>query len=310
MEIVTYEEVDDDQMTELTLTCFNHPYSKQHVVDMIKADSRVPEWGGELYAKEDEKVLGTVGLLFPRLKTKSGVELTGGIRNVCTRPSASRKGVSTKLLNRAHEIMEEKGVRFSFLMTDKSNVAHNLYEKLGYRDILAYPAAYKKLKSDVENEEIELKEEEDPEYVRKTYLNSVEGLTGLVVREDEFWEMAEARGWPKNENVRIAYRNGEKIGYLMLQGGRSQVICEEIAVEEKKDLPTLLQAVESIYDKNYFVIKFVNQNYVNILKDYGFNYYEDRWGQVLVKSFQGKLQDHLDELGYEDTFHNGIYESF
>ncbi|MFW6038746.1 MAG: GNAT family N-acetyltransferase [Candidatus Saliniplasma sp.] len=310
MEIVTYEDVDDDQMTELTLTCFNHPYSKQHVIDMIEADQRVPRWGGELYAKEDEKVLGTVGLLFPKVKTKEGTETVGGIRNVCTRPSASRRGVSTKLLNRAHEMMEEKDVRFSFLMTDRSNVAHNLYEKFGYRDILAYPSAYKKIKSNGENEEIELKEEEDPEYIRKTYLKSVEGLTGLVVREKDFWEMANARGWPENKNVRIAYKDGKRIGYLMLKGGRDQVICEEIAVEDEKDLPILLKKVENNYDKEYFVIKFVNPNYVDILSNYGFNYYDDRWGVVMVKDFDKNPEETLELLGYEQTFYNSIYESF
>lgn len=308
MNIVHYDEVKDWQMTEMTLTCFNHPYSKEHIEDMISADSRLPDWGGELYAKEDDKVLGTVGMLYPHLKTKEGIEKVGGIRNVCTRPSAGRKGVSTKLFEEAHRRMKEKGVRYSFLMTDQYLVAYNLYKKLGYRNMMKYPAAYKKV-DDVESD-IEFKKERDPHYVRKTYKNSVKSLYGLVVRETDFMDMVDARGWPKNKNLKIAYEDGKRIGYALFSKSRDSMICNEIAVEDFNNLPKLVRALESRVKGEYMVFKFVNPHYVKPLKDMGYGYYDDRWSKIMVKDFQDDLENSLEKMGYPGKFHNGIYESY
>ncbi|MFW6040987.1 MAG: GNAT family N-acetyltransferase [Thermoplasmatota archaeon] len=181
MNIIHYDQVDDNEMSELTLTCFSHPYSKKHIEGMIKADSRVPEWGGELYAEKNGRLLGTVGILFPRAKKVDGsIEKVGGIRNVCSRPTASRKGVAKTLLVEAHKKLKKEEVRFSFLMTSKATVAHNLYKKLGYRDIFVYPEAFKKVEH--KKSEVEFKKEEDPNYIRELYMKSMKDLNGLVVR--------------------------------------------------------------------------------------------------------------------------------
>ncbi|KXA95881.1 hypothetical protein AKJ65_00060 [candidate division MSBL1 archaeon SCGC-AAA259E19] len=195
MKIVTHDKVDDHQRTELTLACFDYPYSREYIKETTEVDQRVPDWGGDLYAKEDEKVLGMLKVIFPRTRTKNGTEKVGGIGHVCTRPSSSRRGVATRLFEEAEKIMKKEGVRYSFLNTSESLVAHNLYTKLGYRDILAPPKAFKK----IENEEtkVEFEEVEDPDFIRTTYQKSIEGLTGLVVREEKFWEIAKVWGFPK-----------------------------------------------------------------------------------------------------------------
>lgn len=308
MKIVHYDEVEDWQMTEMTLTCFDHPYSKEHIEGMISADSRLPDWGGELYAKEDDKVLGTVGMLYPHLKTKEGIEKVGAIRNVCTRPSAGRKGVASKLFEEAHRRMMEKGVRYSFLMTDQYLVAYNLYKKLGYRDVMKCPTAYKKI-DDVESD-IEFKKERDPHYVRKTYKKSVKSLYGLVIRETDFMDMAEARGWPKNKNLKIAYEDGKRIGYALFSESRDSFVCDELAVENFNDLPKLIRALETRVEGEYMVFKFVNPHYGKPLKDMGYSYYDDRWSRVMVKDFEDDLENSLPKMGHPDRFHNGIYESY
>lgn len=307
MSILHYDEVTDDQMTELTLTCFNHPYSKEHVERMIQADERIPEWGGELYFEKGDTILGTLGLLYPRVRTKKGVEKAGGIRNVCTRPSASRRGVAKKLFSEAHDRMREEGVRWVFLMTSKSLVAYNLYRKLGYHDIHVYPAAYKQTE-EVESD-VELRDEADPGYIREVYMGSVEGLTGLVEREESFWDMAEARGWPENSDIKTVNRQDEKIGYVMVKESRNQLVCEELAAENS-DIKPILKELERGTDKEYLVLKYVNPNYVPMIKDYGFDHYQDRWSRIMVKDFQDDMGETSYLLGKGDTFHNGTYESY
>ena len=300
-----FDEVDESEMTELMLACFNHAYSKDHIKKMIRADRRMPKWGGELYAKEDDKVLGCVGILYPRARLSGETRKIGGIRNVCSRPSESRRGVIKKLMERAHEIMREK-VDFSFLMTSKSGVAYNLYQKLGYETIHVPPRAYRRVKD--QQSDIEFRDQVDPGYVHWVYMNSVKELSGLVVREENYWDMAEARGWPDNDEVKIAYKDGERIGYAMYDSSRNSLSVKEFAAE-KGNLGALLRGLESHSDKDYIVISYVNPSYRKLLEGAGYSWHEDLWYRVMFKD----MRDDSDEsIKAEDrkNFHTGIYETF
>ncbi|MBS3790418.1 MAG: GNAT family N-acetyltransferase [Candidatus Thermoplasmatota archaeon] len=304
MEIVNFDEVEDSDMIELNLACFNHTYSKDHIKKMIRSDKRMPDWGGELYAKEKGKILGCVGILFPRVKLSEETKKVGGIRNVCSRPSKSRRGVVKNLMERAHDTLRQE-VELSFLMTPKSNVAYNLYKKLGYETVHVPPKAYKK--AEEKETDIEFRDENDPEYVRSLYLESVKDLSGLVVREEDYWDMAEARGWPDNDNVKIAYRNGEKIGYSIYEFSRNSLSVKEFASEGNSKV--LLQGLESICDKEYIVLSYVNPNYRDFLLNAGYSWHQDLWYSIMVKDLKNGVSD---TMNIEDinNFHAGIYETF
>ncbi|KXA91470.1 hypothetical protein AKJ57_01185 [candidate division MSBL1 archaeon SCGC-AAA259A05] len=308
MKIVTHDEVGDHQRTELTLACFDYPYSGEIIKEITKVDPRVPNWGGDLYVKEGEKVLGMLKVLFPRARTKNGTEKVGGIGHVCTRPSASRRGVATRLFEEAERVMKEEGFRFSFLNTSKSLVAYNLYRKLGYRDILAPPKAYKKIEKG--ETRVEFKKVEGPDYIQSTYQKSVEGLTGLIAREDKFWNIAEVHGFPENENVKVAYEEGRKIGYVMYEKKKNWILCSEVAAKKKENVPQLLKALESKTNKKFVVLNFLNPNYTDLTKNCGFNYHGDMWKRVMVKDFEENFEETFDLFGQGETFHIGIYEYY
>ncbi|MBS3817845.1 MAG: GNAT family N-acetyltransferase [Candidatus Thermoplasmatota archaeon] len=306
MEIVHYDEVKDSDMTELTLACFQHAYSKRHLEEMIELDTRLPGWGGELYAVENGRVLAMVGLLYPKAETKEGPVTVGGIRNVCCRPSESKKGVTTELLKEAHDILREK-VRYSFLMTSDSLVASSLYKKFGYKDIHVPAKAYKKigkLDSDVRFEE-----EEDPEYIRSVYHNSVSSLTGLVKREEEYWDLAEVRGWPDNEEVKIAYKDGERIGYAMFNSSRNHLTVKEVGAEDGH-LSDILNGLESFSEKEMIVLTHVNPAYKEDIIEEGYNWTEDMWSRIKVKNLEDDPSNPLERFGAAETFHAGIYEYY
>ncbi len=307
MKILHYDEIDDAQLTEMMLACFDHVYSREHIKQMINADSRLPQWGGELFAVEDGKAVGSVGVFYPRAKKTSGEKINvGGIRNVCARPSESKRGIITELMKRAHEILAEK-VRFSFLMTSKSSVAYNLYRKLDYETVHVPPKAFKKCEN--RKTDIEFKNEEDPEYVRSVYMGSVEELTGLVLREKDFWGMAEARGWPENENLKIAYQNGERVGYAMMESSRNSLFVKEIGAEQD-ELFTLLKGLEGLCDKEQLVLSYVNPSYKDKILKTGFTWTDDLWYRVMIKDLEGETSDSLGSFGKGETFHTGVYEIY
>lgn len=308
MEILTYKDVEDWQMTEPCLACFGHPYSREYIEKRIETDCRIPDWGGDLFAKEGDEVLGFVGLLFPRAKTKEGIQRIGGIRNVCTRPSQARRGVAKKLFERAHKIMGEEGVRFSILCTSASLVAHNLYLKLGYRDIYTPHFAYKKTRD--ASSKICFRKEEDPGYVRSVYEKNVEGLHGLVIREEDFWESAEARGFPKNGHIRIAYEDNDRVGYASYNEEERYLTCNELGVETPTDLPKLLSGLEEETEREYVLLNNVNPNHKKILEGSGFRYSTDGWERIMVKDFDGRPEKTFELFGREESFHVGVYEDY
>ncbi len=307
MEIVDYREISDSELTELSLACFEHTHTKERLNQMIKADRRLSDWGGELYAVEGDEVLGVVGLLYPKARTKNDEVIeVGGIRNVCSRPSASRSGVAKKLMEEAHDILKKK-VEYSFLMTSASSVAHSLYQKLGYEDIYVPPKAFKK-REDI-GSDVRFEAEKDPGYVRSVYMRSIENLTGLVVREKCFWEMAKTRGWPENEDVKIAYKDGERIGYTMFDSSRNKLSVKEIGAEEGF-LPHILDGLESRAEKNHVVLSYVNPAYKEEIEKKGYRWTQDLWKRVMVKDLGGKNSKVLEKFDAPGRFHMGVYESY
>lgn len=298
MEISTYDQIDDEQMSEILLACFDHPYSREHIRGMVEADCRLPSWGGELYAVEGDTVLGTCGLLYPRARFGDRIKTVGGIRNVCVRNSASGSGVATRLLEEAHRRLREQGVEHVFLMTSRGLVAHSLYRRLGYEDVLVYPTAFKAVEK-VESD-IEFKGCDDYDMVRELYMESVQGTEGLVIREKDYHEMAEARGWPDNDNLHFAYDDGEFLGYAMYKEGRKSLVCFEMAgVHGVEDI---IVGMEKIAEGKHMVFKFVNPDHKDILERMGYCHSNDGWGVVMMRSFT--------ETVLRGPIHNGIYESF
>ncbi|KXA90680.1 hypothetical protein AKJ61_00105 [candidate division MSBL1 archaeon SCGC-AAA259B11] len=309
MEILFYDEVEDWQMSELNLACFDHPYSREQVEERIDKDDRVPDWGGELYAKEGEKLLGCVGVIYPKVRTKEGVRKAAGIRNVCTRPSESGKGVAKHLLERLHDIIEERGVRYSLLLTSAFLIAHNLYMRMGYRDIHKPTVGYKKVEDG--SSRVRFEKEKNFDYVHSAYSESVDGLYGLVEREEDFGRAAEVRGVPDNDLLRIAYdENDERIGYIRFAEKRKHLVCDEIAVEKPADLSRIFEALEGETDGRDIVVKFVNPNYRDFLENYGFRLFDDLWEVIMFKDLENDMEESLDRLGVGDRFHVGIYEGY
>lgn len=308
MEIVDWTEVKDWQMTELYLSCFEHTYSKQRIRQEMEADDRVPDWGGKLYSKEGDSVTGTAGILYPKARTKNGIEEIGGVNSVCSRPSKARKGTARELLKKLHKRAKERGIQYAILHTSRGLVAHNLYRNLGYRDLHRIPMAYMKIKRG--NSNVKFRNEKDPKFVKELYEKSVEGLFGLTVREDFFWEMAEARGHPKNENLRIAYEGGERIGYALFRENTKHVLCEEISAKEKGDIPKILGAIGENYPHEYIALRWTNPNYRDILEKYGFRYYDDRWERIMVKNLRGDTENALEAFNFGKDVHIGAYEYY
>ena len=90
-----------------------------------------------LYAVEGDDVLATVEVHRPRFVLPRGVETVAGLAYVATRPRSARQGLAQRLISEVFEREKSAGLRWVLLWTGKHNVAHGLYEKLGFSDVWA-----------------------------------------------------------------------------------------------------------------------------------------------------------------------------
>ena len=98
-----------------------------------------------LYAVEGDDVLATVEVHRPRFVLPRGVETVAGLAYVATRPRSARQGLAQRLISEVFEREKSAGLRWVLLWTGKHNVAHGLYEKLGFSDVWATRRALRRV---------------------------------------------------------------------------------------------------------------------------------------------------------------------
>ena len=139
MKILEYDEVNALDVFQLNLLALGFALSPEHATHIRRTDPR-PFPFLALYAVEDERVIGQVGVFRLPMVTTEGREDVGGVWAVSTHPEYAGRGIASRLLDEAHSCMREAGLRFSTLGTDRFRVAYKLYQQLGYVDtqVLGY----------------------------------------------------------------------------------------------------------------------------------------------------------------------------
>ncbi len=136
MRIEEYDAVDPLQVLHLNLLCLDFALTPELAALIRRMDPR-PFPYFAIYAVEGRTVAGQVGVFRLPMVSSTGADEVGGVWAVSTHPAFRGQGVASLLLNEAHARMAAAGLRFSTLGTDSYRVAHALYQKHGYSDVLS-----------------------------------------------------------------------------------------------------------------------------------------------------------------------------
>ena len=242
MKILTYRDLESkDELLPLMDNAFRWPFNTRWFEDFIKIDPRLKNSPVGFCAVENGTVVGFVGVLDLATRTLNGnVEFVGGVYGVATMPSHVRKGISTVLMNRAHQHFKEKKYRFSFLTTSRTIIAHSFYKKLGYTDLFESPSAYKvleakKAKSTTTEKHAKL----DFDKLLKIYNECVKGKTGFVVRDKAYLKMLK-----KAEGLSAKQCIIDEEGYVLFRRERSGIWIRELVALNTKEMNRLIGFVE------------------------------------------------------------------
>ena len=243
MKIAPYREIPDKkELLPLMSMAFGWPYNPQKFEEIAEIDPRLKSSPIGFCMLENSKPVGFVGVMDLQTKTIEGhVETVGGIWGVTTSPGHTRRGIATALMRSAHNYFDDKGYRFSFLLTARTIIAYAFYRKLGYKDATDFPSAHKIIegKKKPSGKGKEESKEVDWEKVVEIYNRFAADKAGFTVRDKKYFEVLRKREKIKPERIFL----GEN-GYVIFKENEEAVFVNEIialTTEEARNLISFLE---------------------------------------------------------------------
>jgi GNAT superfamily N-acetyltransferase len=221
MKIVAYDEVDPFDVLNLNILCFNFALTLKLVATIRRLDRR-PFPFFALYAVDQGRLLGQVGVFKVPLMTAQGPLEAGAIWAMCTHPAHSRQGIGSALIQAAHQRMRSAGLSYSTLGTSRHWVAHPFYHRHGYLDLAHFASAlahHSALPEDAGFDFTVTKATQaDLAPANRLFRQAAADKTGFSRRQDAFLEMMiEVGDILSLDQLRMIYRGRDLVGYAAVR---------------------------------------------------------------------------------------------
>jgi GNAT superfamily N-acetyltransferase len=300
VKILTYRELESkDGLLPLMDQAFRWPFNPRSFEDFVKIDPRSRNGPVGFCAVEDARVIGFVGVLdLPTRILDGTAEYVGGIYGVATLPSHVRKGISTALMSGAHEHFKEKGYRFSFLNTSPTIVAHAFYKKLGYRDAMEYPSAYKVIEQKKPKPSRKEKTARlDFDRILEIFNEFSKDKTGFVIRDEAYLKMLK-----KDEGITAKKCIICQKGYVVFRKDKDGIWVREFVALNAKETERLVSLIEErakalVYDRSV-----LDSALLHVYKSRGYMIHERSHGVMMVKSLAA-------DASFRETYGDKFYVS-
>jgi len=250
MRVASYDEVDRDRAMRLNAMAFNWLLDAEKVAAIRKLDPACSDWLA-LYLMDGQEPVAQVGVCYPRLMTTEGEMKAGFVWGVATRPGLAHRGLQKQLFGPVHERMLDDGADLFVLMTLRSFVAHRLYEKFDYKDIMPFNWSLRRRRAKSKSNLNVLKKQWKSKEIVELYREASEGMMGFSRRADDF--VAIRRAWTPTwlDDVCLLERRGRALGYALLSKWKDRLVIQEICCPEERYIPECVAALERAYDVPY-----------------------------------------------------------
>jgi GNAT superfamily N-acetyltransferase len=202
-----------------------------------------------VFAVERGRVLGQTFVKRLSYMFPDGPQVVSAIASVGTRPDRARSGVALRILEQVHRREREAGIRYATLWTNRSWGAHRLYERLGYRDVYAFPWAIRGPRPtktpSAPSPEIGPGRTTELAALERLHELNARGRLGFVRRPGRSLRTAVATGEiaPKTDLV-VARADGRPVGYALVQPTPARSICGEVVAGSTRIRRALVAEVE------------------------------------------------------------------
>lgn len=299
-----YQELrEKDALLPLMEQAFGWPFDPEEFERTIKIDPRLRDSCVGLCALDEGILAGYVGIMSLTTKTVEGnVEKAGGIYGVATLPGRTRQGICRTLLSRAHEYLIENEYRFSFLTTSPTLVAHQLYRKLGYFDVMSFPGAYKvTLKKKKSKEKIQPRTKSDFGRMMQIYAMYVKNKMGLVVRDEAYMKMLAKTVKISAKECIVTDR-----GYVIFKKEAKALRIRELVAVDEREMRRLIMLAENMAEDLVYARAVLDPNLQRVYRSLGYSVLREGHGVMMVK----ELADATFSQHYDDRFYMSALDSF
>jgi len=281
MKIISYRELQSkNELLPLFQHAFWWPFNPKEFEKTIKADLRLQNSPVGYAAIKNNHVVGFVGVMDIATRTLHGSkENVGGIWGVVTHPAHARKGISTALMQRSHRYFTEKSYKFSLLNTSKSLIAYTFYQKLGYRDMMVYPSAYKVITETRKTTKKSGKKTKlDWNKIVEIYNQATQGKTGFVLKDAKYGKMLETRKRIQPEKSIVTDK-----GYALLKENEGNVSIQEIMALTRDELSKLITQSEEKAKRTIIAEATLDNDLQKAYLSHGFTVLEDSYDILMHK---------------------------
>lgn len=281
MEITTYRELrSKNELLPLMDQAIGWPFNPVEFEKTIRANPRLQHSPVGYAAIENNHLAGFVGVTnLPTRTLDEAEETVGGIWGVATHPAYTRRGISTALMRRSHEYFKERNYRFSLLMTARPIVAYAFYQKLGYKEAVVFPSAYKLVERPRKPARKSTKKTKlDWDKILKIYNQATEERTGLVVRDKEYGRMLETRKIIQPEKSVMTEE-----GYALLKEGEGNVGIQEIMALATDEISKLISLIEEKAAKAVIDEVVLDNRLLHTYQSHGYMVLEDSYNVMMAK---------------------------
>lgn len=317
MEILEYAKVDPNQVLAINLFGLGYPFTPARAARTIAAETRLAPFVA-LYAADEGQVLGQVGVMRATLETKDGPEVFGALWAVSTRPDQTGKGIATRLVEEAHRRMRRWGLRYSYLTTSRATVAHHVYQKVGYRDLVALDQALAPARSgqgarargkDAAGSESVAGPpwravpagESEGNALYELYTRAVSGRLGFTHRAPNFVDALTAAGDLSWSDVLLLKEGARSVGYGLSRAGAECVWVNEVTVVPGHDLTRALKALREAFADRAIVCRGVHSAATRAALDRaGFTFRTSGPGVLMVADLTRSADDPADLASLKD----------
>ena len=290
MNIVAYDDLDDPfDVLDLNVLCFNFALTPDMVAKIRQLDQR-PFPFFALYAVDQDRVLGQVGVFRVPLMTADGPVEAGAIWAMCTHPAYSRQGIGSVLIREAHDQMRSAGLPFSTLGTSRHWVAHPFYRRHGYLDLANFASslAHQSTLSEDAGSRLVVRKaaQEDLPQIDRLFRRAAAGKTGYSRRQESFMEMMiEVGDILSMDQLRVIHLGQALVGYVAVRQSESLLAINNFLLLD--EIKVVDAAAALLRDASAPYVRIVTNNhsrYLDDLRQAGFRVTTSTLDVTMIKS--------------------------
>lgn len=246
MQVRTYDEVDPHEVYRLTMAAFGWPLTPKYVRHRLRRDPYVLE-GFAIYAVERNRPVAQVVPLAMPVQLTRGVETVGAIQGVCSLTPVWGKGYARRLMEHAHDMYRQRGLRIATLVASRNTRGYGIYRKMGYVDLATFYRGTRRMparRPKPPGLRLRKATRKDLPRIQSLFEAYTRGLYGWTQRDPRYLPMEVS--WDRGvlDAFRIALRDGAAVGYLRVQPGWN-VLATEVILPRIRDFRAAIRTLEA-----------------------------------------------------------------